>query len=103
MAAMDDKMKAMREMHEKMMGAKSPEERNGMMGEHMKMMQDGMAAMNMMGSGAMGGGMGMGGMPAKRPMPQAMEERQQMMEKRMDMMQSMMQLMMDRLPAPPAK
>lgn len=101
MAAMDRQMKAMREMREKMANAKTPEERNALMAEHLKTMQDGMAMMNMMGGPGMGP-MG-GGMPGARPGPGTPSERQQMMEKRMDMMQSMMQMMMDRLPAPATK
>ena len=91
MAGMDTQMKAMREMHDKMMAAKTPEERNALMAEHMKTMQEGMTMMN----GTSPGGMGSmkGDMPA----------RHQMMEKRMEMMQSMMQMMMDRLPAAPTK
>jgi hypothetical protein len=85
-AKMDAQMKAMREMHEKMQNAKTPEERNALMTEHMKTMQDGMAMMN--GMQGMGGGMG---------------QREQMMEKRMDMMQTMMQMMVDRMAAPAAK
>ena len=91
MARMDTQMKAMREMHDKMMAAKTPEERNALMAEHMKTMQEGMTMMNGMSPGGMGGMKG--DMPA----------RHQMMEKRMEMMQSMMQMMMDRLPAAPTK
>ena len=91
MARMDTQMKAMGAMHDKMMAAKTPEERNALMAEHMKTMQDGMAMMN---------GMSPGGMGA---MKGDMATRQQMMEKRMEMMQSMMQMMMDRTPAVPAK
>ena len=100
MARMDAQMKTMRDMHEKMMSAKTPEERNKLMADHMKSMQDGMAMMNMMGGSGMGG---MGGMQGGKPMPGDLNQRQQMMEKRMDMMQSMMQMMMDRLPAPANK
>lgn len=100
MAAMDRQMKAMREMREKMANAKTPEERNALMAEHMKTMQEGMATMNMMGGPGMGP---MGGMQGGKPMAGTMNERQQMMEKRMDMMQSMMQMMMDRLPPPATK
>ena len=58
MAAMDSQMNVMREMHEKMMAAKTQEERNALMADHAKAMQDGM---NMMGSMASMGGMkGMG-------------------------------------------
>ncbi|MDP3797865.1 MAG: hypothetical protein Q8R06_12050 [Polaromonas sp.] len=99
--AMDRQMKAMREMREKMAGAKTPEERNALMAEHMKTMQEGMAMMDMMGGPGMGP-MG-GGMPGGKPGPGTLNERQQMMEKRMDMMQSMMQMMMDSLPAPATK
>ena len=96
MAAMDQRMKDMQAKHEKMMSAKTPEERQALMAEHMKMMQDGMAMMKQMGGmsmmGGMQGGKGMGGM----------SERHQMMEKRMEMMESMMQMMMDRMQSPMA-
>jgi hypothetical protein len=98
MARMDEHMKTMRTMHDRMARAKTPEERNALMAEHHKLMQEGMAMMGGMGPGGMGGMMGNmqgpGGDPAAR---------QQMMEKRMEMMQSMMQMMMDRLPPAPAK
>ena len=96
MDAMDQRMKDMQAMHEKMMSAKTPEERQALMAEHMKMTQDGMAMMKQMGGmskmGGMQGGKGMGGM----------SERHQMMEKRMEMMESMMQMMMDRMQSPMA-
>ena len=99
MARMDTQMKAMQEMHDKMMAAKTPEERNALIAEHMKTMQDGMTMMNGMSSG------GMGGMKCdmKGNMKGDMAAHHHMMEKRMEMMQSMMQMMMDRLPAAPAK
>ena len=101
MAQMDTHMKMMRETHDKMMQAKSPEERNAMMAMHMKQMQDGMAMMGGMGSGTMPG---MAGMQGKSPMGGDMATRQQMMEKRMEMMHSMMQMMMmDRMPQAPSK
>jgi hypothetical protein len=103
MAMMDAHMKAMREMHDKMARARTPEERNALMTEHMKLMQEGMAMMNGMGSGGMGGMMGMDGMQGGAATPADMATRQQMMEMRMEMMQSMMQMMMDRLPPAPAK
>ena len=71
-------MKSMKEMHVKMMAAKTVEERQALMGEHMKTMQDGMSMMGQM-KGERGGGMS----------PDAMA-------KRMDMMEMMMQMMMDR-------
>lgn len=104
MARMDDHMTAMRAMHERVARARTPEERNALMAEHHKLMQDGMGMMGGMGPGAKGGMGGMGGMMGN---PGAMAgdpaARQQWMEKRMEMMQSMMQMMMDRLPPAPAK
>jgi hypothetical protein len=102
MAGMDAHMKAMQAMHDKMAAARTPEERQALMAEHMKLMQDGMAMM-----GGINPGMGMGGTPGAKDKPamppggaMTPQMRQQMMEKRMDMMQSMMQMMMDRMQAP---
>jgi hypothetical protein len=110
MAAMDIQMKAMREMHEKMMAAQTPEERKALMGDHMKAMQDGMSMMGKMGSMGSMSGMsdmkGMGGMGAdakKGGMSMDMMGHHDMMEKRMEMMTSMMQMMMDRLPTAAAQ
>ncbi len=91
MAGMDAQMKSMQEMHNKMVAAQTPGERNALMAGHMKTMQDGMAMMKGMSPGGMSG------------MPTDMASRQQMMEKHMELMQSMMQMMMDRLPSVPAK
>jgi len=74
-------MQAMQEMHDKMMAAKSPEERQALMADHMKTMQDGMAMMGRIQSGS--------GDDSGMPMQHGM------MVKRMDMMQMMMQMMMD--------
>jgi hypothetical protein len=84
-----EQMKAMQQMHDKMFAAKTPEERNALMAEQMKLMQGGMTMMG-----------GMGGMGAEKPADMA--ARQGMMEQRMDMMQMMMQMMMDRTPSAPA-
>ena len=86
-----DQMKAMQEMHNKMLAAKTPEERNALMAEQMKLMQNSMNMMRGMGAGAAAG------------KPGDMAARQGMMEQRMELMQSMMQMMMDRMPAAPAK
>ena len=95
---MDEQMKMMRDMHEKMMNAKTPEERNALMAEHMKAMQGGMAMM-----GNMNKMDGDAKSKMKGDMPADMDKHQ-MMEKRMEMMENMMQMMMDRMPAPaPAK
>ena len=99
MSKMDAQMKKMCEMHEKMAAAKTPEERNKLMAEHMKTMQDGMQMMG--GMGGMGGmsGAGMGDMKGMPGMSGDMGAHHQMMDKRMAMMESMMQMMMDRMPA----
>ena len=100
LAHMDTQTKAMQAMHEKMMAAKTPEERNSLMAEHMKSMQDGMKMMEGMakpGMAGMAGMKGMGGMSAE------MGAHHAMMEKRMAMMQTMMKMMMDRMAAAPAR
>lgn len=103
MAAMQERMKTMHQQMEKIRATSDPKERQKLMQEHMRAMQDGMGMMRGMGGpmmmgmgggqkGAMGagqkGGMGpgmMGGDP---------KQRQEMMERRMDMMQMMMEQMM---------
>ena len=97
MARMDIQMKGMREMHDQMMAAKTPEERSALMREHMQSMKNGMAMMSTMPSGSTGG------MGDAQAMKNDMPMHHQMMEKRMEMMQIMMQMMMDRLPATPMK
>jgi len=109
MRAMDGTIKAMREMHEKMMAAKTPEERKALMADHMKTMQDGMSMMEKMDStGGMpemgdmkGTGKGPGTM--KGGMPMNMMASHEAMQKRMEMMTTMMRMMMDRLPSAPAQ
>ena len=92
MPAHAGQMKAMQAMHDKMVAAKTPEERNALMAEQMKLMRSGMGMMGGMGSGAMAG------------QPGDMAARQGMLTQRMDMMQSLMQMMMDRMaPAPASK
>ena len=97
MQGMEPQLKAMQEMHAKMMAAKTPEERNALMAEHMLAMKGGMAMMESM-SGM--GGMGAASAPPGKPTDMA--KRQQMLERRMDMMTMMMEMMMDRLPPQPA-
>jgi hypothetical protein len=81
-AQMDMQMKSMQAMHEKMMAAKTPEERQALMADHMKVMHDGMGMM-----GQMKAPDGKGGNSSTSP---------EMMGKRMDMMEMMMQMMLDR-------
>lgn len=87
MARMDEQMKTMRAMHEKMMNAKTPEERSKLMPEHMKAMQGGMEMMKGM-SGA-----GMGDMKGMHGMAGDVDARHKMMAKHMEMMQTMMGMM----------
>lgn len=93
-AQVDQQMKAMQDMHQKMMDARTPAERAALMKDHMKAMQDGMAMMGRM----------RGGMPmmedGKSPMPGGPPLRKDMMQ-RMDMMEMMMQMMIDREAARP--
>ena len=98
MAAMEPRMEAMQDMHQKMMGAKTPEERQAMMAEHMKAMQGGMAMMKDM----HGGMQGMAGMGDSKGMPADMAKRHQMMTDHMATMQMMMDMMADRMPPAPA-
>lgn len=94
MSATQGRMKVMREMRDKMMNAKTPAERQALMADHMKTMQDGMEMMKgMAGMGAMGEGKGM---------PAEMAKCHQMMEGRIEMMQMMMEMMMQRQPNPPS-
>ena len=100
LAHFDAQTKAMQAMHEKMMSAKTPEERNSMMAEHMKSMQDGMKMMEGMAKPGMAG---MDGMTGMRGMSAEMSAHHAMMEKRMAMMQTMMKMMMDRMAAAPMR
>jgi hypothetical protein len=93
MASMDEQMKKMQAMHDKMMNAKTAEERRKLMDEHRRTMQQGMSMMNqMMHNGSMMGGSAMMGSKAA---PGDTNAQLQAMQKRMDMMQMMMQMMMD--------
>ena len=118
LATMEPRMKTMQEMHQKMMNAKTPAERQALMADHMKAMQGGMAMMKemhgmhgmgaadgkapmpgMAGMAGMGGMGGMGGMADGKGMPADMAARHQMMTDHMAMMQMMMDMMMDRMPS----
>jgi len=95
MGQMDEHMKKMQALHDKMTSATSPEERQKVMEEQRMEMQACMAMMTpmMQGGGTMGG-MGSGTMSQKGK-PADANMQMQMMQKRMDMMQMMMQTMMD--------
>jgi hypothetical protein len=114
MAAPDARMKAMQDMHQKMVNASTPADRQALMADHMKAMQGGMAMMKEMqtmhGAGGMAGMAGMGmigssgnaapmaGMGDGKGMPTDMAKRHQMMADHMAMMQTMMDMMADRMP-----
>ena len=94
MGQMDEHMKKMQTLHERMASATTPEERQKVMAEQRAEMQASMGMMNQMHAGGMMGGMG-GGMMAQKGKPADPKAQSQMMEKRMDMMEMMMQTMMD--------
>jgi hypothetical protein len=92
---MDQHTKNMQALHDRMMNATTPEERQKVMDEQRKEMQGSMGMMNqMMQGGTSPGGMG-SGMMGQKGKPADTGAQMQMMQKRMDMMQMMMQTMMD--------
>lgn len=103
MAAMDPRMKAMHDMHQKMKTAKTPAERQALMADHMKSMQGGMAMMTEMhGKQGLHGTQGMAGMTSMgdgKLMQDEMAQREQMKTHHMAMMQMMMEMMSQRMPA----
>jgi hypothetical protein len=80
MSGMQANMKRMQEQMAQIRAASDPKEREQLVNEHMKTMQESMSMMHAM-------MVGLGGMGPR--------ERMDMMEKRMDMMQMMMQQMME--------
>ena len=105
-AAMEPRMQAMQAMHQKMMAAQTLIERQALMADHMKAMQDGMAMMKEMHAmPAMGGKAGMAGMAGLAGMaesgckPSEMAGPHRMMGDHQAMMQMMMNMMVDRMPA----
>ena len=103
MAAKDARMVAMKDMHQKMMNARTPAERQAMMAEHMKTMQDGMAMMqashNRHATHGKQGMTGMTSMGDGSAMQAEMAKREQMMAEHTAMMQMMMDMMKQRMPA----
>ena len=88
----------MQDMHQKMMSAKTPSERQALMADHMKAMQGGVAMMKEMHGGMRGGIPGMSGMGEGKAMPADMAKRHQMMTNHMASMQMMMDIKSDRMP-----
>ncbi len=108
MEKIDKQMKAMQEMHEKMMSAKTPEERKAHMAEHTKAMQGGMAMMNDLSKMCSAHAHQMDMLAAnnlsgekksamKCDLHCEMEARNKLLEKRMAMMEAMMQMIIDRV------
>ena len=95
MASTEPRMKAMQDMHQKMLSAKTPAERQALMADHMKAMQGGMVMMKEM----QGNMQGMNGMGEGKAMPADMAKRHQAMIDHMASMQMMMDMMSDRMPA----
>jgi hypothetical protein len=89
-AKMDAQMRDMRDMHEKMMAAKTPEERKALMDQHRKTMQESMSMMN---------GMSMMDCMMDKKAARGKPMSPQAMQKQMEMMKMMMQMMMDRIDA----
>ena len=77
----DQQMAQMREMHRKMMAAKTPQERQVLMAEHLKAMQGGMSTMCQMGA---------------TPSPQVGAPSEETMKRCMAMKDMTMQMMQDR-------
>jgi hypothetical protein len=114
MAQMDTQMAAMRDMHTRMQRARTPEERQALMAEHTKLMHEGLAMMDRMGSMGHKGGMGgMGGMhrgraasaPAGADGPHGAHgaDPAAHLEKRLQMMESMLKMMAERIAPAPAQ
>jgi|GEM_PF-6574617 len=82
-ATVEQQMSAMRAMHERMVHAKTAQQRQALMAEHMQTIRDGMASMSSMMAA-----------PNSDSTPQAQHQQ-------MAMMQMMMQMMQDRM-APPS-
>lgn len=104
MGQMDVHMKRMQEMHVKLGTATAPEERQKLMEDQRREMQQAMAMMQAVPhSGSVMGAAG-ADMKGHTGKPADQKTQMQMMEHRMDMMQAMMQTMMDQqsgpMPAP---
>lgn len=106
MEKMDSQMKAMEEIHQKIMNAKTVEERKTYMAEHMKTMQGGMAVMNGMSKTCMAPKADVAAVKNTDTEKKSdmtcdmhceMKAHNNMMEKRLDMMEAMMQMVIDRI------
>lgn len=98
-AANEPRMMAMKAMHQKMMNAGTPAERQALMAEHMRSMQGGMAMMHEM--HARTGMTGMTSMSDGPSMQAHMARREQVMAEHTAMMSMMMDMMAQRVPMAP--
>jgi hypothetical protein len=89
MVRMNAQMEAMKAMHKKIAAARTASEREALMPEHMKLMQEGMSMLRGMSPSRSDASSG------------ASDTQQQIAEKRLDMMELMMQMLVDGMPAPP--
>ncbi|MBI5558052.1 MAG: hypothetical protein HY885_10465 [Deltaproteobacteria bacterium] len=87
---MDAEVQKMQEMRNKLATEKDPAIRKELMHQHMRMMQDGMQMMDMMGGQGMMQGEKPGMMEKQDPAGMPMADRMAMMEKKMAMMENMM-------------
>jgi hypothetical protein len=96
-AAVDTQIAHLRALHERLSRAKTPEERQALMAEQVKVMQESMAMLRTMHAaqmkGGMQGGMGMG----HGDMSEHMGMHHDMMVQHMELMQEMMQTMVDHM------
>ena len=92
MEQMDAQMKKMRALHDKMIRAATPDERQKLMEEQHKAIQEGMGMINQM-----TGGMSDGTYLEQKSNPPDPNGTMQMMQKGIDLMAMMTQMMMDQL------
>lgn len=85
--AAQEHLEDMRAMRDKMSSARTSEERQGLMDEHMKALRGGMDSMRMM-----------DGMQNKAGPSMDLSQRQQRMEEHLEMMHTMMEMMLQRMP-----
>lgn len=102
---MREHMVTLQTLHKRFAAAQTPAEREALMADQMKAMQDGMDMMKHMGGmGGMGGMGSMGGNARAGAAPMDPAQHQPSKELCMGMMQNMMDMMAQRMPAtPPAK
>jgi hypothetical protein len=98
-AAVDAQIAHLRALHERLSRAKTPEERQALMAEQVKVMQESMAMMRTMHAAMAQGGMkgGMQGGMGQGDMSEHMGMHHDMMVQHMELMQELMQTMVDHM------